>query len=344
MTLVYRVEAIGLQEWLNKASLFNDYNYTHYWEYSRLAAARMGAESEHIAVYNDDGILLALSDVRIKKIPVGLGGIAYISSGPMVDRGQTDVDECLIRVLSALRQEYVNRRGLVLRVSQRLKPRLQADAETAVYTKAGFMSGGQTNATILINLSPELTDIRKGFHSKWRNNLNKSERQAMHVVAGSDETLFDDFAKLFKDLRARKAFGVDLDDRFFAEVQKVSPEQERFHMAIAYDDDEKPVGGHLSSLSGDTSVYLLGAVNDAGRKLSAAYMLQWYAITESKQRGCYWYDLGGIDQKKNPHVYFFKNRMGGLETKIGTVFQIYGGLKGRLTLGVEKVYRTVKRR
>jgi len=208
---------------------------------------------------------------------------------------------------------------------------------------AGFMPGGQTNATILIDISPELDIIRRGFHQKWRNVLNKSERQGMHVIAGSGEALFDDFAKLFTDLRARKAFDVNLDNRFFADVQKESPEQERFHMAIAYDNDGNPVGGHLSSLSGDTSVYLLGATNDVGRRLGAAYLLQWYVIEESKRQGCHWYDLGGIDQEKNPHVYLFKKRMGGEETETGTVFQTHGGLKGRLTLCLETVYRASKR-
>jgi len=342
MTLVCRVETIGLREWLDHANRFKDYNYTHYWEYSRLAAARIGAASEHIAVYDDDS-LLAVSDVRIKKLPVGLGGIAYISGGPMIDQGQADRDECLMRVLCALKQEYVDHRGLVLRTSQRHKPGLMVDAEASVYKMVGFMPVGQTNATILIDISPELDAIRRGFHSKWRNHLNKSERQAIHIVAGSEETLFDDFARLFEDLLARKAFNVNLDDRFFADVQKKSPDQEHFHMAIAYDDDGNPVGGHLSSLSGDTSVYLLGATNDAGRKLGAAYLLQWYVIEESKQRGCNWYDLGGIDQKKNPHVYEFKQRMGGEETETGTVFQTHSGIKGRLTLCLETVYRAAKR-
>jgi len=286
--------------------------------------------------------LLAISDVRIKKIPFGLGGIAYISGGPMVDRGQGDVDMCLLKVLAALKQEYVDHRGLVLRVSQRHKPGLMADAEAAVYCSAGFVSVGKTNATMLIDLSSELADIRKGFHQKWRNVLNKSERQAMHIVAGGEETLFEDFARLFEDLRARKAFDVDLDDRFFAEVQKTSSDQEHFHMAIVYDGDGNPVGGHLSSLSGDTSVYLLGATNDAGRKLGAAYLLQWHAIEESKRQGCHWYDLGGVDREENPHVYLFKQRMGGKETKIGTVFQAHRGLKGRLTLSLEAVYRAAK--
>jgi len=241
-----------------------------------------------------------------------------------------------------LKQEYVEHRGLVLRVSQRLKPQLKSDAESQVYAKAGFMLFGQTNATMLIDLSPELADIRKGFHQKWRNVLNKSERQRMHIVAGSDELLFEDFAGLFEDLRTRKTFDVDLDDHFFANVQKKSPEQERFHMAIAYDDNENPIGGHLSGLSGDTSVYLLGATNDVGRKLGAAYLLQWHAIAESKRQGCHWYDLGGVNQKKNPHVYLFKQRMGGVETEIGSVFQIYGGLRGYLTLCMESMYRILK--
>jgi len=341
--LNYRVEILSLDEWLSMAKHFFDYSYTHYWEYGRRSAERIGASSEHIAVIDEQGVVIALSNVRIKKLPLGVGGIAYISGGPMVDKAQQQYAEDLLSALVAIQNEYVKNRGFVLRISQRHKSSLRQAQEISIYHKAGFVEFGKTNATILIDLSVNLETIRKGFHPKWRNHLNKSERQRIEIVTGGDSALFDDFGELFKELIAKKSFHVDMDNLFFQTVQQQSLGQEKFHLAIAYV-DKKPIAGHLSSLSGDVSVYLLGATNEVGRKLRAAYLLQWHVINESKERGCQWYDLGGIDKDKNPHVFSFKARMGGDETKIGSVFQVYAGFKGSVTIYLEKVYRAVKNR
>ena len=65
---------------------------------------------------------------------------------------------------------------------------------------------------------------------------------------------------------------------------------------------------------GDTPIYLLGATSDEGLKLKGAYLLQWRAIQWLKERGCRWYDLGGINAAENPGVYEFKSGFGGEET------------------------------
>ncbi len=336
-----RIERIELKDWLAAAKQFNDYNYTHYWAYSNIAAKRIGACSEHISVVDEQGNLIALSNIRIKKLPFGLGGIAYISGGPMVDRGQKDFKKEFRSVLAVIRKEYVTKRGLVLRISQRHKVSPFCVQEASVYFEDGFSSHKKTNATMILDLSFNLDIIRKNFHQKWRNILNKSERQDIKIVAGNDKKLFVEFAGLFKELIAKKSFYVDMDDQFFMAVQEQSLEQEKFYIAIAYY-DKKPIGGHLSSMGGDTSVYLLGAANEVGRKLGAAYLLQWFVINESIRKGCHWYDLGGIDQKENPNVYSFKKRMGGEETGIGHVFQVYEGYKGLITLWLENIYRILK--
>jgi len=339
--LTYTVKPIDRNAWLTAAKSFNDYTFTHFWEYAKKAADRVGAASEHVAIYSEDGTLAGLCDVRIKRLPLGLGGIAYVSGGPMVDQGDGTVEKHLPNVLGALRRRYAIEQGLVLRISQRHKTVRRRDVEEALYRQCEFKAHGCTNATILIDLTTELEQIRKRFHQKWRNVLNKSERQHIEVVAGGAMGLFDDFSLLFSDLVASKGFDVNLDDHFFADVQRCSPSQEQFHIAIAYHDGQ-PVGGHLSSICGDTSVYLLGAVNEAGRKLGAAYLLQWHAICESKHRGCSWYDLGGINREENPHVFLFKQRMGGEETEVAHVFQCAEGLRGAVSLLLEKIYRALR--
>ena len=60
--------------------------------------------------------LLGLADVRIKEIPMSRTGIAYVNSGPLVRRNDQFDAGRLQKVLSALVDEFVRRRKLVLRI------------------------------------------------------------------------------------------------------------------------------------------------------------------------------------------------------------------------------------
>ena len=70
-------------EWESCAAQFRDHSYRQTWAYGAQLAAKRGAESEHVAV-RCGGETIALADVRIKRLPVIGGGLAYISGGPLV--------------------------------------------------------------------------------------------------------------------------------------------------------------------------------------------------------------------------------------------------------------------
>src|SRR5919197_185430 len=89
---------------------------------------------------------------------------------------------------------------------------------------------------------------------------------------------------LFDELVARKAFDVDLGADFYAQLQPRLPESERLHVAIAWVDGA-PAAGVVASIHGDTAVYLLGASNEIGRKVNAAYLLQWRVIEAAVGHG-----------------------------------------------------------
>ena len=125
-------------------------------------------------------------------------------------------------------------------------------------------------------------------------------------------------------------------------MQKNLAEHERFLVSIVCE-NEQPVAGHVSSILGDTCVYLLGATNNAGLKNKAAYLAQWSVIQMAKERGCRFYDLGGIDPDKNPGVYHFKKGMGGQDVTVSGPFECSpNGLKRMLVNNGEKVYRFLR--
>jgi glycosyltransferase involved in cell wall biosynthesis len=301
------------------AARFGDYNFCQMWDYSATRAEDTGSVSSHIAVFDGDRPVM-MSECRVKKMPLLPAGVAFASGGPLMrpkDVLAADVHE----PLECIRREYVTRRGLVLR----LAPRTLADdacAVRALFKQCGFEETGGPEAyrTIVLDLAPELADIRKGLKQKWRNSLNRCEKEGLSLRTGSDGALFDEFSTLYGELLDRKGFDVPLGAAFYGRLQRVLPEQEKLAVTLAYK-DSKPVAGHVASMLGDTCVYLLGASSEEGLATKAAYLLQWSVIEESKRRGMRWYDLGGIDPDGNPGVYHFKGGLGGREISVPGPFE-----------------------
>jgi hypothetical protein len=342
----FSIELLDRDAWLQYTPEFADYNYRQAWDFGIASAKRVGALCEHVAIKQTEQQIVALADVRIRKLPFIGGGIAYINGGPLVwkkaEQNAYQSAVC-VNLVKTLVHEYVGRRKFALRIAPSIfcGETFGNDLITALISH-GFVQSSVKKQTILIDLSQDEVAIRKNFHQKWRNCLNKSEKSRLTVRVGKDQEIFQEFIPLFKDLVAEKKFSVDLDSVFYANVQKVAANQEKYVVILA-EYEGKPIAGHVASILGNTCVYLLGAANNVGREMNAAYLLQWKAIQLGKAAGCCWYDLGGIDPDGNKGVYNFKNRMGGREITMPGVYQLgpFGGWAMLTQLG-EKMFTAFK--
>ena len=335
---------VDAAEWAALAAGFRDHNYRQSWAFGRACAARVGATSEHVRIERD-GEPIAAADVRVRRLPVVGGGIAYVNGGPLCRLTDGPAPAALHDALVALRDEYVVRRRLVLRVAPPPVPAAWADVIEKTFAAVGFAPVAQPpERTILLDLRPPLDALRAGFAQKWRNGLNGAERQGLEVERGEAPEQIAAFVQLFGAFRARKRFGLDLDAPFYAAVHADALPGERFVVTLAKRDGEV-VAGHLASCLGDTSVYLLGATLPAGLRAKAGYLLQWHAIQHARERGLAWYDLGGIDPVGNPGVYHFKKGLGGGEVALPGPFEIVPRHPAvALTRLAERVYRALRAR
>ncbi|MDY7108510.1 MAG: GNAT family N-acetyltransferase, partial [Planctomycetota bacterium] len=293
-----------------------DYNYEHTWEYTEALARRRRATAEHRVVLAGDRPL-GLAGVRVYTVPILGAGIAYVRGGPLVRFRSTtmaDWSSHLERCLAALIDEYVDRRGLTLRVLPPIGPAEWDARQALLFAEAGFVSARRLGGyrTMVLDLDPPPEQIRAAFRAKWRNGLNQSERAGLTIRTGTSNALFDRFAELHDDLRETKSFRVDLDAAFYAHLQHRLDEADRLRVTLA-ERNGRLVAGHVASLLGDTCVFLLGAAGAAGRRTKASYLLQWHAIRAARTAGCRAYDLGGVDPDANPGVFHFKQGLGGRE-------------------------------
>jgi len=338
------VHPVERDEWLCLAARFGDNNYRQGWEYGRSLAKKRKAESHHIKITGAHEVL-GIADIRIKRAPL-LGGIAYISGGPLTRTGREGDIDRLAACLRALRQHYVENENLILRVQAAMGDPAWNHASRDCFAAEGFAPAthGTTYRTIVVDLQRPLPEIRSRLAQKWRNCLNKAERSNAAPALTTRLEDFDKFTSLFDQFVRRKGFNVDLGADFYRAIQSQATPPESLTLATI-ESNGTLVAGHMSSMLGDTCVYLLGATSDEALKSNAAYLLQWNAIKLAHERGLKWYDLGGIDPEANPGVYHFKNGMGGQEMIAPGPFELSSkALRSRLILRAESTYRWLRHR
>ena len=335
-----KVRPVNRSEWDDLSHRFLDHSYQQTWVYACALAERRHCECEHVAI-NVDGELIGVASVRVKHMPVIRGGVAYVAGGPLTRLGRDDDINRLAQCLTVLEAEYVQRRGLTLRILGPLgSPGWNACAsESFERTKFVPTERSRSHRTFLLDIDRPLDDVRAGFSKYWRRNLRRAEQREFTIRTGTTLELFEEVTRLYRRLRGRKQFRVDLDAQFYASLQSQLGENEQFE-ALIVEHDRQPVAGLVVSMLGDTCVPLVLATDQAGLRNYAAYGLQWRSIVMAHERRLRHYDLGGIDAEGNTGVYNFKKGMRGLEICAPGPFESSpSGVIAAITSSAERIYK-----
>ena len=335
------IDQISKIEWEQLSLEFDDATIYQTWSYGTV---RWGQSNlSHIVVKRKDEIIAA-AQLRIIKIPFLGAGIAYLPWGPLWRRRNQSINADVFRhIINALKEEYVIRRGLLLRISPNVFKEESGDF-ISILNKAGFKRNehAQPYRTLMLDLSSAANEIRKAFDQKWRNQLNRAEKNNLIILEGTSDELYQKFLILQKEMHERKKYipGVDYDE--FRKIQKDLPETLKMIILICTF-EEKVLSATICSKIGDTGIYLLGATGNDGTKMKGAYLSQWRIIEIMKARGCHWYDLGGIDPDNNPGVYHFKSGISSKEAYHIGQFEIsQSKISNLIVKGAEKVKGVLK--
>jgi len=309
------VDQISEAEWNRSLQGFADANIYQTWAYG---AVSWGESQLSHLVLKRGAETVALAQLRVIRLPIIGRGIAYLRWGPVCQAVNGKFDESIFcAVMSALVKEYARRRRLLLRVIPQV---FQQEAPSSAVASAlrGFEFTADADVaayrTSRVDLSPAPELIRKRLDQKWRNQLNGAERNDLHIAEGTSEELYHEFLALYHEMMARKQFETTVDVNEFLRIQQRLPENQKMLIMISRKAGV-PMTGLVASTVGATGIYLLGATSNEGMKSKGSYLLQWTMMQRLKERGCLWYDLGGINPEGNPGVYHFKQGMGGEEVQ-----------------------------
>ena len=308
------VDSWSSDEWSRMLDLFDDANIYQTWSYGQV---RWGRSSLSHLVLKCDGDVMGMAQVRIVRPTKLKFGMAYLRWGPLyVRRGMAFDPEVATRMASALECEYIKKRKLFLRIL----PNAFAGTQRAAAIQSAFsnfdhepIAPDNIYRTFVLDLAPDLNQLRKNLDAKWRNHLSRAEKIDLKVVTGAGTSEFRAFCSIYDEMRKRKSFDTTVDVEEFARIQEELPEVQRMRVLIC-EDHGVPVTGLVVSAIGDSAIYLLGATSDEGLRAQGAYLLHWTMIRSLKDEGYRWYDLGGIDPIRNPGVYSFKRGFSGADT------------------------------
>lgn len=338
-------DTVNRQDWHRILNPFSDANIYQTWSYD---AIRYGENYISHLVLRSGDKTVAVAQARLVRIPLLGLGAAYIRWAPVWQpRSQISDPTVFRQALRALRNEYVCRQGLILRIF----PLLYDDKSQTyidILSQEGYtpVPEEKRGRTLIMDISQPLDDLRIKLDQKWRNCLNKSERNNLEVIEGTDDSLFADFIGLYRALLDRKKFQAPNDINEFRMIQRDLPPEDKMRIFLCKTGSAISAGV-ICAIVGDTGVYLFGATNNEGMTNNGSYLLQWNAIQWMKNNGCSHYNLNGIDPVNNPGGYHFKVGLSGKNGQdvnyLGRFDSYANGLTAKLARTADIILPSIKR-
>lgn len=301
----YSVEVDSVDEnaWHEILMEFIDANIYQTWAYG---AVRCGEENiSHIIVKRGEEIVAAVQ-TRLEKIPIIHTRIAYVRWGPLwKKRDSGNSLEDFRQIIRAMRREYVDYRGLYLRIIPNEIGSCQNELRL-ILEDAGFEWHRSDYRTLYLNLEDSLEAIRGNMSKNWRKNLKKAEKMDLTVVEGTDLGLFGIVNRLYKETVLRKKFvpGINIDEYHL--LQDSLPDHLKMQIMVCQCEGQ-PIAGLVGSAIGDAGIELIAATGNDGLELGGSHLLRWKMAQYLKQCGCHFYNLNGINPEQNPGGYQFKS-------------------------------------
>jgi lipid II:glycine glycyltransferase (peptidoglycan interpeptide bridge formation enzyme) len=272
-------------------------------------------------------------------LPGGLGTIAYVPKGPLLDVVNRGSLENLLDAIQPLARQ---RRAICLKI----EPDEEEDLALAGrLTSLGFRASPQPvqpRRTIMVDLDAEPDELLKRMKQKTRYNVRLAGRKGVTVRAG-DESDLPAFYHLMEITAERDGFGIH-SQAYYEAAHRLFVPPGRGCLLLA-EHNGQLLAGLVALATGDTACYMYGASSSKGRNLMPTYLLQWEAMLWARKRGCRAYDLWGVPDEEEATleaefterndglwgVYRFKRGFGGrLVRSVGAWDLVYAPLRYRL--------------
>lgn len=304
-----RLREIPDSEWDDFVSRHSHGHILQTQAWGQLKAAH-GWRAARASVLSDQSGPVGVALALMRALPYGLGKIAYIPRGPVVNWDDERHAEAAMRTVYRLARHH----GAFAVV---LEPDLldtPSDRHLLGRLKLKPVDFSvQPRRTIWVNLDvDEDVDILTAMKPKTRYNIGLAKRRGVTVRVGS----VDDAELFYAMMRAtaeRDAFAIHPASyyRDFLELFTRGANAPARLLIAEY--RREPLAALIVTALGERATYLYGASTNTHRELMPTYLLQWEAMLWARQRGCKTYDLWGVpDEDEATLEANFEKRADGL--------------------------------
>jgi peptidoglycan pentaglycine glycine transferase (the first glycine) len=238
-------------------------------------------------VAEDGERIVGGAQVLVRRLPVGLGSIAYVPRGPLVPWTSRDAPP----LLAAIREAARPAGAIYLRIEP---PAPLARSIATLIEGEGFQATKQRNqprCTMLIDLGPSEDELLAGMRATTRYNIRYSARRGVTVRDGTERDLPLFFALLVRSAR-RGAFQIRSFDYYRQEWATLAGTgNARMFIATV---DGRPIAVRIAVAYGQVAADLHAASLAEHHGLKANDRLVWECLRWAKASGCRLYDLWGI--------------------------------------------------
>ena len=314
---VAEVDNVSEKSWHEIFLQFSDANIYQTWAYGALS---YGEDNLSHIILKKNNQIIAAAQIRIVRIPIIKAGVAYTLWGPLwrINHGKDDAEN-FQKIVTAMHHEYVENRGLCLRI---VPNEVEEDDKQLQSTleEAGYNWSESDYRTLYLPLSDSLDVIRTNMSKNWRKNLTKAEKKDLIIVEGTEQDLFEIVAKLYREMLERKGFEPGINIDAYPLIQERLPNHLKMQIMICQSAGQ-PIAALVGSAIGDVGIELIAATGNDSLDVGASFLLRWKMTEYLKACGCHHYNLNGINPQRNPGGYQFKS---GLAGKLGKDLKYLG--------------------
>lgn len=258
------------------------------WEWGEIKA-RSGWEPVRLALSDETG-LVAAAQALVRSLPYGVGRLAYVPKGPVLDYADARL---LSETLSALRLLSVQRGVISLKIEPEV---VEPSPVPSALEQAGLVPASpvQMRSTIWVDLTAPEEEILARQKQKTRYNTRLAERKGVQVRAGAASDIAD-WYRMYRVTAERDGFSIHPEEYYRTVLEELQPPGMAELLLAEHEGDL--LAGIIVFSFGPEAQYMYGASSNEKRNLMAPYLLQWRGMQWAKARGARIYDLWGIPDR-----------------------------------------------
>lgn len=239
-------------------------------------------------IVKEDNSIIGGAQILIRPLPL-YGNIGYISRGPVVVKGRSDVIAPLFDKI----EQVANDQNLFI---LSIEPPSNEDFYMNQLSGRDFKVSSFyiiPPTTVLVDLHQNKDEILAQMRKNTRYGVRYAQREdvKLEIRDGSEEDLSLLFSWMKSAAKRDPYYYYSLE--YFQEARRLFEPQGNLKLFMAYHEGQ-PISGIIVIAFGSWAAYKWAASSGEHRNTKPNELLNWHAILWSQEKGCDYYDLGGI--------------------------------------------------